>query len=110
MREVSIILVSPGITRSSQVSSNLYRLESSHAGSAAKDPHGSRRVTHACRLGVRESVILGTHLLALDVPQFSDPAQAGAESPPAAPDRQIVPGPNRQSEWADCQGLHYWRS
>jgi hypothetical protein len=50
MREVSIIVVLPGITRSSQVSSNLCRLEAVHAGSAAKDPHGSRRVTHAHQL------------------------------------------------------------
>ena len=60
---------------------------SSHAGSAAKDPHGARRVKHEYRFSVRESVILGTNLLAVDVPQFSPPAQASTESPPEAIDR-----------------------
>ena len=87
MREVGIIIASPRDYPVLPGKLKSLSLRSSHVGSAAKDPHGSRRVTHAYRLGLRESVILGTHLLALDVPQFSEPAQAGAESPPAATNR-----------------------
>jgi hypothetical protein len=60
---------------------------SSHASSATKDPHGSRRVANEHRFGVRESVILGTNLFAVDIPQFSPPAKASSQSPPEATDR-----------------------